>query len=46
MIVMRDRWLLNKDSYDEAWKEFVKVYPTYDPSNGIKMWMLQNWSTL
>jgi hypothetical protein len=46
MIVMRDRGLLNKDSYDEAWKEFAKVYPNYDPSNGIKMWMLQNWSTL
>ncbi len=46
MLYLAKKSVISKVSYDEAKKDFVKIYNQYLPGNGIEIYMRRNWEQL
>lgn len=46
MALMRSRGLLEGSDYDSAWKSFAELYPAYNPSFGMRFWLLDHWKEI
>ena len=36
--------IIRNHTYQEAYEDFIKIYPNYFPKNGIKQFLIENWS--
>lgn len=46
LIYLAKNNIINSDSYFEATKDFVSIYPNYNPGIGIRLYLNKNWNEI
>lgn len=46
MIYLAHIEAIASDSFENAAKDYLKLYPVYNPGNGILKYMIKNWKTI
>lgn len=45
LLYLAIKQLISTESFEKAEEEFKKIYPAYEPKNGIRSWIKENWKT-
>ncbi|MCD4698203.1 MAG: dual specificity protein phosphatase family protein [Bacteroidales bacterium] len=46
LVYLARKKIINNENYENAYSNFKKVYPSYEPGNGIAMYLINNWNFL
>lgn len=46
LVYLAIKGIINNKSYKDAISDFIKIYPDYNPGNGIALYLEHNWNSI